>query len=105
MAPKDSFLVANAAYLASQTGSDAAEAVLLRSSGDVNTLGVAASAAGARALGMKVAALGETQGVISSSLSSGSAAVDPAQARLLANTDRGHRRHRARAESPDTRTD
>lgn len=67
-APKDSFLVANAAYLASQTGSDAAEVVLLRSSGDVNTLGAAARAAVAQTPGMKVTTLGETQGVISSSL-------------------------------------
>jgi putative ABC transport system permease protein len=37
-APRDSFLVANAAYIAKQTGSAAAEIVLVRASGDASTL-------------------------------------------------------------------
>lgn len=67
-APKDSFLVANADYLARQTGSSAAEVALLRSSGDIEALGRAARAFVAGTPGMKVTTLGETQSLISSSL-------------------------------------
>lgn len=67
-APKDSFLVANAAYLAGQTGSVAAEVVLLRGSGNVEALGRAARGVVAKIPGMRVTTLGETQALISSSL-------------------------------------
>jgi putative ABC transport system permease protein len=66
-APKDSFLVANADYLARQTGSPAAEVVLLRSAGDIESVGQTARAIAA-GTGAKVTTLGETQTVISSSL-------------------------------------
>ena len=67
-APKDSFLVANAAYLASQTGSGAAEVVLLRTTGDIEAVGRAARGVVASVVGTKVTTLGETQAIISSSL-------------------------------------
>lgn len=67
-APKDSFLVANAAYLASQTGSAASEVVLLRTSGNNATVGRAAREVAAPTPGMTVTTLGETQTLISSSL-------------------------------------
>jgi putative ABC transport system permease protein len=67
-APKDSFLVANAQYLASQTGSQANEVALLRTSGDIAAVGRAARAATAQTPGIKVTTLGETQTLISSSL-------------------------------------
>jgi putative ABC transport system permease protein len=67
-APKDSFLVANAAYLASQTGSAAAEVALLRTSGSIDAVARAARTIAAAQPGMKVTTLGETQAIISSSL-------------------------------------
>lgn len=67
-APKDSFLVANAAYLASQTGGAASEVVLLRTSGNNAAVGRAAREVAAPTPGMKVTTLGETQTLISSSL-------------------------------------
>jgi putative ABC transport system permease protein len=67
-APKDSFLVANAAYLARQTGSAAAEVALLRTSGNIEAVGRAARATAAYVPGIKVTTLGETQAIISSSL-------------------------------------
>ena len=67
-APKDSFLVANANYIASKTGSDAAEVVLLRTSGDAEAGASAARKLAASQGGMKVTTLGETQAIISSSL-------------------------------------
>lgn len=67
-APKDSFLVANAAYLASQTGSTAAEVTLLRTSGNIEAVGRAARALAGKVPGMNVTTLGETQSIISSSL-------------------------------------
>jgi len=67
-APKDSFLVANANYIASKTGSDAAEVVLLRTSGDAEAGASAARKLAAAQGGMKVTTLGETQAIISSSL-------------------------------------
>ena len=67
-APKDSFLVANANYIASKTGSDAAEVVLLRTSGDAEAGASAARKLAASQGGMKVNTLGETQAIISSSL-------------------------------------
>ncbi len=67
-APKDSFLVANARYVARQTGTDAAEVVLLRTTGNP-----AAVAARARAVvgvlpGARVTDLGSVQRAIGSSL-------------------------------------
>lgn len=67
-APKDSFLVANAAYLASQTGSNSAEVTLLRTSGNIEAVGRAARALADKVSGMNVTTLGETQSIISSSL-------------------------------------
>ncbi len=67
-APKDSFLVANANYIASQTGTDAREVVLLRSSGDTDGVAAAARKLAATQGGTKVTTLGETQALISSSL-------------------------------------
>jgi len=67
-APKDSFLVANAAYVDQATGASAAETVLLRAGG-----GGEAVAAGARRLtasmaGVTVTTLGQAQRLISSGL-------------------------------------
>ncbi|WP_339071828.1 ABC transporter permease [Methylovirgula sp. 4M-Z18] len=67
-APKDSFLVANADYIAKQTGSDAREVVMLRTSGDTDTVAAAARSRAATQGGAKVSTLGETQALISSSL-------------------------------------
>jgi putative ABC transport system permease protein len=67
-APKDSFLVANKDYVARQTGTDASEVVLLRTSADVDTVAIAARKLAARQAGTKVTTLGETQALISSSL-------------------------------------
>lgn len=67
-APKDSFLVANANYIASKTGSDAAEVVLLRTSGDAEAVAAAARKLVGPSGGLKVTTLGETQAIISSSL-------------------------------------
>jgi putative ABC transport system permease protein len=67
-APKDSFLVANANYIASKTGSDAAEVVLLRTSKDVEAVAAAAQELAAPLGGIKVTTLGDTQAIISSSL-------------------------------------
>ena len=67
-APKDLFLVANANYIASNTGSDAAEVVLLRTSKDAEAAVLAARKLVGPQGGMKVTTLGETQAIISSSL-------------------------------------
>jgi putative ABC transport system permease protein len=67
-APKDSFLVANASYIAEQTGSDSQEVVLIRTSGDAESVAAAAGALVATQPGMKVTTLRETQAIISSSL-------------------------------------
>jgi putative ABC transport system permease protein len=67
-APKDSFLVANSNYIASKTGSDAAEVVLLRTSKDAEAVALAARTLVGPQGGMKVTTLGETQAIISSSL-------------------------------------
>lgn len=67
-APKDAFLVANADYLASQTGSSIAEVVLLRVPGNPEAVGRAARLVAATVPGIKVTTLGETQAIISSSL-------------------------------------
>ena len=67
-APKDSFLVANADYIARKTGTDASEVVLLRTSGDTDAVAAAARKLAATQGGAKVTTLGETQALISSSL-------------------------------------
>jgi putative ABC transport system permease protein len=67
-APKDSFLVANANYIARQTGTNASEVVLLRTSGDTNTVAAAVRKIAATQGGTKITTLGETQALISSSL-------------------------------------
>jgi putative ABC transport system permease protein len=67
-APKDSFLVANADYIAKQTGSEAHEIVLLRTSGDTDTVAAAARKLAATQGGRKVTTLGETQALIGSSV-------------------------------------
>jgi putative ABC transport system permease protein len=67
-APKDSFLIANASYIAQQTGSNMAEIVLMRANGNpadltVQTRNVVGSLPGAR-----VTDIGSTQRLIGSSL-------------------------------------
>ncbi len=69
-APKDSFLVANANYIASKTGSDVAEVVLMRTSGNSEAVAAAARKLAATLGAVKVTTLGETQSIISSSLTS-----------------------------------
>lgn len=67
-APKDSFLVANANYIATKTGTDAVEVVLLRASKHTEAMAAAARKLVAPLGGLKVTTLGETQAIISSSL-------------------------------------
>ncbi|MDE2082723.1 MAG: FtsX-like permease family protein, partial [Burkholderiales bacterium] len=67
-APRDSFLVANAAYLAQATGSASAEVVLLRSAGPVPALAQAARTVARSVPALTVTSIGQTQAVISSSL-------------------------------------
>ncbi|MCA0275279.1 MAG: ABC transporter permease [Proteobacteria bacterium] len=67
-APRDSFLVANAAYVAEATGSDASEYVLMRAKGDPTELAGEASAALAGDPALKVRDVGSAAHLISSSL-------------------------------------
>lgn len=67
-APKDSFLVANAAYVAQQTGSTASEIVLIRSSGDPARVALAVRSATAGLPGLKVSQIGDAVALIGSSL-------------------------------------
>lgn len=67
-APKDSFLVANAAYIAKVTGSGAAEVVLLRTSGNPATVAAAAERLVSSLPGVKVRDIGAAQQLIGSSL-------------------------------------
>jgi len=67
-APHDSFLVANAAYIAKQTGSDAAEIVLLRTNTHQQAIAARASEIMSGIPGAKVTDLGSVQQAISSSL-------------------------------------
>lgn len=67
-APKDSFLVANANYIAEKTGSDVAEVILIRTSANAESVAAAARQTAASLPGMKVTTLGGTQAIISSSL-------------------------------------
>lgn len=67
-APKDSFLVANAAYIAQQTGSSGNEIVLIRSNGDPIRVARAARNAIAGLPGLKVSQIGDAVALIGSSL-------------------------------------
>ena len=67
-APRNSFLVANADYVAEKTGDAAAEIVLMRTSGDPEPVAAAARKVFADAPGVRVTSVGETQRLISSSL-------------------------------------
>ncbi|WP_414476127.1 FtsX-like permease family protein [Microvirga sp. M2] len=67
-APKDSFLVANASYVAEATGSSAAEVVLMRAATDPEAVATAARLVAAAIPGAAVTTLGETQAIISSNL-------------------------------------
>ena len=69
-APHDSFLVANATYVSAQTGSDAAEIVLLRAKGDPADLATAVTAALAGNPALRVSDIATAQHTISSSLTS-----------------------------------
>lgn len=62
------FQVANASYIARQTGTSAAEIVLLRASGDPAELATRVREVAAQLPGAQVTDIGSTQGVISSSL-------------------------------------
>ena len=67
-APKDSFLIANASYIAQQTGNNAAEIVLMRANGNPTDLSSQARALVSSLPGAKVTDIGSTQRLISSSL-------------------------------------
>ncbi len=67
-APKDLFLVANASYIAQQTGTGAAETVLLRTTGDPAAVAQAAQALVQSLPGVKATDIGATQRVIDSGL-------------------------------------
>lgn len=67
-APKDSFLVANAAYIARQTGSGASEIVLIQSAGDPTRVARAAQGATADLPGLKVRQIADAAALIGSSL-------------------------------------
>jgi putative ABC transport system permease protein len=69
-APRDSFLVANADYVARMTGTDARELVLLRAQGDPEAVAAAARKLTASAPGMQVSSLNEARRLIASSLTS-----------------------------------
>lgn len=67
-APKDSFLVANASYIAQQTGTDAAEVVLLRARGNSADLAARARSVLELPAGLRVTDLGSAQRTIGSGL-------------------------------------
>lgn len=67
-APKDSFLVANAAYIAKMTGSSASEYVLLRAKGAPTALSASVHKALAGTTGLKVKDLTQVSHIIGSSL-------------------------------------
>jgi putative ABC transport system permease protein len=67
-APKDSFLIANASYIAQQTGNNAAEIVLMRANGNPTDLSSQARALVSSLPGAKVTDIGSAQRLISSSL-------------------------------------
>ncbi len=67
-APKDSFLVANAAYVGQATGASAAEVVLLRTGGGGEAVATGARRLAASMAGVTVTTLGQAQRLISSGL-------------------------------------
>ncbi len=67
-APKDSFLVANASYIAQQTNNNAAEIVLMRSDGSAADLAALARGVINSIAGAKVIDIGSTQQTIDSNL-------------------------------------
>jgi putative ABC transport system permease protein len=67
-APKDSFLIANASYLAQQTGSDNAEIVLMRANGNPADLAAQARQVLSSLPGARVTDIGSAQRLIGSSL-------------------------------------
>jgi putative ABC transport system permease protein len=67
-APKDSFLVANASYIAKQTGSSAAEIVMMRTNGNPTELVKTIQPIVQSLSGARITDLGSTQKTISSSL-------------------------------------
>ena len=67
-APRDSFLVANAAYVGAQTGSNSGEIVLLRATGDPAALAAAARTVAAPLPGVQVTDIGTSLRLIQSSL-------------------------------------
>lgn len=69
-APKDSFLVANSAYIAKQTGSGAAEVVLIRTNGSPAEAARKAAEIASPLTGAKVTEIGSVEKTISSSLTS-----------------------------------
>lgn len=69
-APKDSFLVANAAYISRMTGASAGEIVLMRADGDAAKLAARARRVVSALPGAKVTDIGSAQRLISSSLTS-----------------------------------
>lgn len=67
-APKDSFLIANARYIAQQTRNDAFEMMLLRTNGNIANVASKAAELVKSLAGAKVTDINETQRTISSSL-------------------------------------
>ena len=67
-APRDSFLVANAAYVAEATGAPGAEIVLIRTAGDPRTVAAQVQRLAAQLNGAHVSDVGAAQRLISSSL-------------------------------------
>jgi hypothetical protein len=69
-APKDSFLVANSAYIERQTGSSAREVVLIKASGDPVALAAQVKKVVSTLPGVKVTDIASAQKAVSSSLTS-----------------------------------
>ena len=67
-APRDSFLIANAAYVAKMTGVDAREIVLMRTDGNITKVHAAADIALASTPGMHITDLSQASRLIGSSL-------------------------------------
>lgn len=67
-APKDSFMVANANYIAQQTGTGAAEFVLIHTEGNPTDVAARAHTVVSSLAGARVTDIGSTQRVVSSSL-------------------------------------
>lgn len=67
-APKDSFLIVNSTYLAQQTGTNTAEVVLLRTTGNLGEVSTRVRDVVKPLAGVTVTDIGSTQRVISSSL-------------------------------------